>query len=291
LQAEVYTPDAQRAYDQLTASLYTEGMRAYRLRDWDRAASKLQEAAKLNPEQPQVKKFMTAAQAEAAGLRDRARTRALVAQAQKAESGRDWPQALAAWQEAGRMQPPAPEAAEGVRRAGREVEKLAAGLLAQARKNLDAGNHAAAREGYEKVLALFPDNTEAEHGAAQVRGVLAHQQASRGSRAEAQKLYNRGVEAYRRGDLNQAVSAWEGAHATDPQDAGIRDALARAQKEQGEVREKKRRLAQTRYEDGLAAYQRGELDEALAAWKETLELDPEHAKARANLKRVQQEMK
>jgi tetratricopeptide (TPR) repeat protein len=291
LQAEVYAPDAQRAYDQVTASLYAEGMHAYRQRDWDQASAKLQEAAKLNPEQPQVKKFLAAAQAEAAGLRDRARALALVAQAQQAEGRQDWLQAFSAWQEAGRMHPPAPEAAEGVRRAGREMEKLAAGHLARARQSLDAGNYTSAREGFEKVLALFPGNAEAENGVQQARGALTQQQASRGSRAEAQKLYNRGVEAYRRGDLTQAVSAWEGAHAADPQDAGIRDALGRAQKEQAETRAKNRRLGQMRYEDGLAAYQRGELDEALAAWRETLELDPEHAKARANLKRVEQEMK
>jgi tetratricopeptide (TPR) repeat protein len=99
------------------------------------------------------------------------------------------------------------------------------------------------------------------------------------------------VDAYRQGDLTQAIGAWESAAAADPQDAGIREALARAKKEQSEAKEKNRRLAQTRYEDGLAAYQRGELDEALAAWKETLELDPGHAKARANIQRVEQEMK
>jgi tetratricopeptide (TPR) repeat protein len=291
LQAETYAADAQRAYDQLTASLYADGMRLYRQKEWDRAAVKLQEAAKLNPDQPQVKKFLGASLSEAARQRDLDRARSLVVQAQSAEAAQDWLRAFAAWQEAARMQPPAPGAAEGVRRTGREVESLVAALLAQARKNLDAENYAAAREGYEKVLALFPENADAWNGAKKTRAALNLKKTSRGNQAEAQKLYNRGVEAYRRGDLSQTISAWESAHAADPQDAGIREALARAQKEQGEAREKNRRLAQARYEDGLAAYQRGELDEALAAWKETLELDPEHAKARANLKRVEQEMK
>jgi tetratricopeptide (TPR) repeat protein len=291
LHEEAYAFDTQRAFDQVTASLYEEGMRLYRKQEWERSAAKLQEAAKLNPDQPQVKKFLERSLAEAARQRDLARARQLVAKAQKAEAVQDWLTALTAWQEAAHMRPPASGAEEGVKRTGKQVESVIAAMLAQAKKNLEKGNYADALAGYEKVLALFSENADAWSGAKKARAGLDSLKKSRGNQAEAQKLYNRGVEAYRKGDLTQAVSLWESAAAADPQDAGIRDALARAKKEQGETKEKNRHLAQARYEDGLAAYQRGELDEALAAWKETLELDPEHAKARANIKRVEQEMK
>jgi tetratricopeptide (TPR) repeat protein len=291
LAAETYAADTQRPYDQLTANLYQEGMGFYRKKEWAQSMAKLQEAAKLNPEQPQVKKFLDLSLAEAARQRDMVRERQLVEQAQSAEAAHAWLPAYAAWQEAANLVPPPAEAAAGVQRTGREVKALTAGMLAQAQKKMTAGEYAEALAGYEKVLELFPENADAGSGAKQARLALDNPKQSRGGQAEAQKLYNRGVEAYRQGELAQAVSAWESAAAADPQDAVIRDALARAAKEQGEVREKNHRLAQARYDDGLAAYQRGELDQALAAWKEALELDPEHAKARANLKRVEQEMK
>jgi len=291
LREETYVPDAQRAYDQVTASLYEEGMCFYRKQTWDRAAEKLQAAAKLNPDQPQVKFFLERSLAEMARQCDLARAQALVMQAQKAEAAEAWLEALTAWREAGRMQPPAAGAVAGIQRTGKKVEGVITNLLAQAKKDLENEKYAAALMGYEKVLAFFPENADAWNGHKKAHAGLENQKKSQGNQAEAQKFYNRGVEAYHQGELNQAIAAWENAAAADPQDAGIREALTRAKKEQGETRDKNRHLAQARYEDGLAAYQRGELDEALAAWKETLELDPEHAKARANIKRVQQEMK
>ncbi|NTV52781.1 MAG: hypothetical protein HGA76_07205 [Candidatus Firestonebacteria bacterium] len=291
LREETYAADARRLYDQVTVSLYQDGMRLYREKIWDQAEVKLQEAAKLNPDQPQVKKFLERTHAEAVSQRDLVRSRQLAAQALKAETNRDWLLAFSSWQEAARMLPPPPEAAAGLSRSQREVEALTSGWLAEARKSLAAENFPAAQDGFEKVLAIFPENAEAWSGSKKARAGADRLKKSRSNPLEAQRFYNRGVEAYRRGDLTQAVTSWENAAAVDPQDAGIREALGRAKKERLAAQEKNRRLAQTRYADGLAAYQRGEFDEALAAWKETLELDPGHTKARGNIQRVEQEMK
>jgi tetratricopeptide (TPR) repeat protein len=119
LAAETYAADTQRPYDQLTANLYQEGMGFYRKKEWAQSMAKLQEAAKLNPEQPQVKKFLDLSLAEAARQRDMVRERQLVEQAQSAEAAHAWLPAYAAWQEAANLVPPPAEAAAGVQRTGR----------------------------------------------------------------------------------------------------------------------------------------------------------------------------
>ena len=103
--------------------------------------------------------------------------------------------------------------------------------------------------------------------------------------------FNRGVKRYRAGDLQGAIAAWEAAVSAAPKDAEYQEWLDRARQENDAAHAKKREQAEIRYADGLAAYQRGELDEALAAWKEALELNPGHEKAGRNLKRIQSEMK
>jgi tetratricopeptide (TPR) repeat protein len=288
---ERYQPDARRVFDRMTENLYQEGMKLYRKKEWDGAEIKFSEAAKLNSEQVQVKKYLEKTRRELAKLKDLAQAQILVAQARDAERAQEWVKAYQAWLEAQRMQPLPEGAADGAARTRREVDNIVSRILDQANRDLANGKTNAALASFEKVLAIFPENADALSGVKSVRAGLETQRKSQGTKAEAQKLYNRGVEAYHKGNLPAAISAWEAAAAADPQDAGIRGQLLRAKKELTESVEKKRRAAQVRYEDGLAAYQRGELDEALAAWTETLELDPEHPKARANIQRVEQETK
>jgi tetratricopeptide (TPR) repeat protein len=95
----------------------------------------------------------------------------------------------------------------------------------------------------------------------------------------------------RRGDTAGAIREWEAALAAEPKNETLKAEVAKARAGLAEDKGRLRRRAQARYEDGLAAYQRGEVEAALDAWKETLELDPEHVKARANIRKVEQEMK
>jgi len=189
------------------------------------------------------------------------------------------------------MQPPVSGAAEGVSRTAQVLASQAAAALQRADKALKANRARDALNGYESILAIFPEHAEATAGARSARQALTAQNQSRDVQASAKRHYAAGAECYRKGDLAGTLREWEAALAAMPQDAALKAELARVRSQAEEEREKLRRRAQARYEDGLAAYQRGEVDGALAAWKETLEMDSEHEKARANIRRVEREMR
>lgn len=291
LQEEAYQADSGRAFDRTTEELYHEGMLAYRRQDWAAAESKLAEAANLNPEQTQVREFLRRTRGQLARLRDQERAARLAAQAQAAEQARCWGEAHRLWQEAARMQPPPAAAAEGVSRTAQALAAAAAVRLRAADQAWREGRCREALAGYENVLELLPEQPEALAGAARARRRLNAQKQAVDARAAAQQHYAAGAALERKGDWSGALREWETASAADPQNTALKAEVARMRARESEAKEQIRRRAQARYEDGLAAYQRGELNLALTAWKETLELDPAHEKASTNLKRIEQEMK
>ena len=139
LREEVYQEDPKRAFDQTTRDLYVDGLRAYRQEDWPAAESRLAEAAKLNPEQPQVKEFLDRTRAQIVRLKDQERAGRLALQATEAEKQQNWREAHRLWLDASRMQPPATGAAEGVSRCARMLENTAAAQIKQANQALAAG--------------------------------------------------------------------------------------------------------------------------------------------------------
>jgi tetratricopeptide (TPR) repeat protein len=208
----------------------------------------------------------------------------------QAERAQDWPGAFALWRDLLAVKPPLAEATAGLARCQPHVDAWVQTALTKAQNDLESGRREEAQVGYEKVLALFPAHADALKGIKRVAESATLLQKSKADRAEVLRCCLRAQESYRRGDLPGAVAAWEIAAKSDPQDTRIQAQWQRARREWDAAQEKSRRLAQTRYEAGLAAYQRGELDDARTAWKETLELDPAHTRARSNLKRMEMEM-
>ncbi len=289
LAEEVYQEDADRPFDHMTRELYQEGLRAYRLQAWAQAEVKLAEAAKLNPGQPQVKQYLERTRHELEQVRAREQGSRLAEQARQAETAGDWFAAYGLWTRAGALTPPPAAAAEGQRRTQPKAEDLARKILKQAAQDLRQGRIPAAQAAYARVLTAFPQEPEAVRGAAQARAALQSRGREEKAKSETRQFVQSGETCYRQGDYAGAQRAWEKAAAADPGNPELRQLVERARRQQAEVTAQNRRRAQARYEDGLAAYQRGELDEALAAWQETLELDPENEKARANLRRLSQE--
>lgn len=291
LAEEGYRSDPEHPYDQLTRTLYQDGLTAYRREDWQGAEAKLAEALKLAPKHPQVEEFLARTRDRLARLRDQDHARELADHAYDAERSGDWVRARRVWGEALRLEPPLPGAAEGVSRAARALEVLTAATLAEARQAEEAGRTADALDAFARVLEMEPDQAGALAGIERLRARNEARNADAEARRTAQERYQAGVAAYRRGDLDTASRELAAAAVAQPGDATLQAEAARVQRLAAEAAEQAGRKALARYADGLAAYQRGDLDAARAAWRETLELDPGHEKARANLRRLEQELK
>ncbi len=291
LSEEHFRSDPEHPYDQLTRTLYQDGLAAYRLADWIGAEAKLAEAQKLAPAHPQVADFLGRTRERLARQRDQDHARDLTDRAQEAERSGDWARAHRAWREALRLEPPAPGAADGLSRTTRALEVLTTAHLAEARQAEAEARTVEALDAYARVLEMEPDQAIALAGIERLRAREAARNAETKARRTAQDRYQDGVAAYRKGDLDTAARELTAAAAAQPRDAALQAEAARVQRLAAAAAEQAGRKASARYADGLAAYQRGDLDAARAAWRETLELDPGHGKARANLRRLEQELR
>lgn len=291
LAAEAYETDPRRSFDQMTRELYEQGMRAYRKQAWEQAELKLAEAAKLNPDQPQVQRYLEQARAQLAQRKQTAAAETIRRQALAAEADGQWVSAHRYWQALEQSQGQTAEAAEGLARCRPGVAAWAQGRNAEGERLLAAGRFPAALARFQEVLDLLPEESRARQGRDAARRALAQAKTQSASADEGREHFNAGVACYRQGDLTGAVRAWELAVAAAPADAEYQEWLTRVRKELAGRDTQNRQRAEARYADGLAAYQRGELDEARAAWKEVLELDPGHEKARLNVQKIEKELK
>jgi tetratricopeptide (TPR) repeat protein len=291
LAAETYETDARRSFDQMTRDLYEQGMRAYRKQAWEQSELKLAEAAKLNPDQPQVQRYLETTRLQLAQMKQAAAAETIQRQAMAAEAAGQWVSAYRHWQALAQTQSLTSEATQGLERCRPHVAEWAKGQNAEGRRLLDAGQATAAVARFQQVLELLPQEPQALRGREEARRIIAQAKTQSTTEDEGRRHFNAGVASYRQGDLTGAIREWEQAVSAAPADAEYQEWLARAKKELAGRDTQNRQRAEARYADGLAAYQRGELDEALAAWKEVLELDPSHEKARLNMQKIEKEMK
>lgn len=98
--------------------------------------------------------------------------------------------------------------------------------------------------------------------------------------------FERGQKLLIGGDPAGAITEFEQTLVHQPNHPRAREALSRAEHELAE----RVRLAETRYQDGLMARQRDELEQAMRRFEEALRLDPNHAGAAVELESIGAEL-
>lgn len=290
LEDETYRKDLERSFDLMTEDLYEQGMHHFRKEDWESAFTKLSEAGNLNADQPQVKKYLERTHQEVQRVLNVQTVGQLVRDAKAAEEKKSWLAANRLWGKVVALDSSHTAALAGVKRSQMQLEKWSEQEIRKAKKAYKSGKYTSALAAYQRVLGVFSKHLRARQGKKQA--LAARQQGTQAAtqKTQAEKKFNQGVVHYRQGRLDQAITLWEQAVAQDPNDKEYQEWFIRAKKEKAGAVEQNKQQAQITYQDGLAAYQRGELNKAFILWEETLELDPDHQKARANIEKIKKEM-
>lgn len=291
LQAEVYRRDPAGMFDRLTEELFNQGMRAYRRMEWSEAGEKFLEANRLSPDQDQVADYLRKSRSRGDEAGRRQWLREAEAGARKSESAGDWAGALTYWRKLSADPQAGAEAEEGILRATQHLSGWAEERVRAAEQALRNGKNEAAMQGCREVLEAWPEHLKARGVYQKAAAGNARRQSDQAERAEARRHFEAGERELALSRPEEAVRRLENAVALDPGPPEYRERLSQARAAAQTVRERARRQAEVRYSDGLAAYQRGEVDQALEAWKEALALDPDLEKARLNIQRVQAEMR
>ncbi len=145
------------------------------------------------------------------------------------------------------------------------------------------GDYGKAIDAYQKALEYEPNNPDAAKGLAEAK--------AEASRAASERLAN-GKALYKKGDLSGAEAEFRAALSFDP-------SLNEASSYLAEIAAKRRSEAKVApdpktveelYLKGVDAYVKEDYKGAVYYWEKVLELDPDHAKAKANLAKAKKKI-
>lgn len=174
-----------------------------------------------------------------------------------------------------------------------QQRERAADYVRQAQRLLDQGQADRAAAKYRAALAADPNNTAAIEGLQQI----AKQKQKPGGSAEAAKLTNQGRDLLAQDNLDQAEERFRKALAADPNNSDAKHGLQMVSKRRQVVekiehdkrlKQQKQQQAKDKLNQGRDLLARDELDQAEAALRAALQLDPTLTQASRELDKVKQ---
>ena len=243
-------------------SLLVRAEKEQSAKNWVRAVAILEEALKLSPEDAVLKEKVGVARAEQRA----ARLAAIFARAEKEQTARNWDRTIAILEEARGLFPDEPTIQTRIATA-REEQRAArlAVAFARAEKEQSAKNWDQAVVALEEALQIAPDDPAIR---AKITAVRDAQHAAR--LAAILDGANQATVLERWGD---AIAALNEYLTLQPEDAAVQAKLAEAQRQKRESQLYGHK-ARAR---GMAKFERW--DEALAAWRDYLAMEPEDREA------------
>ena len=196
----------------------------------------------------------------------------------------EWNAAAEAFQKALAVSPSHDQTMDFFNRSrSRAEEGAVAGLLRRGKEAIAAGRREEATTALKKVLEVKPDHAEA-------RQLLESLDA--GPRAEARKAmakehFNKGVEAYEKGNWADAVRAWELVTGMDPGDKETARLLRKARGKLTASRKEARTRIPALHEEALKLYQQGKMEDAAKIYRQVLDLDPGDEKAKKSIELIE----
>jgi len=147
----------------------------------------------------------------------------------------------------------------------------------------ETGNYEKAITQWNEILKIDPSNQQALVSINKAARIIQQQQKNKRDREEANRLAVSGEFDYSNGDYQAALSKWEKALLLNPNQTGL---AQKVKKLREEINNKSEEL----YTKGLGLYYNNKIDEAIAAWKEAIRINPYHEKASKALNKARKEI-
>jgi len=196
------------------------------------------------------------------------------------------------------LDPENKKAADYVKKIDRALEEarsqMAEELFTQGSAYYDKKMYREAIGNWEKVLEINPQHKEAERYLELAKKKSEEEKERKEEdkkRKELEHYYKKGISMYKKGKWSQASAAFKWVFKLNPQHKEVEKYLGKVEIELKKLAEKNKAKAQDLYTQGLRAYTSKNLKKAIKLWKQVVELDPAHTKAKTSLKRAKEELK
>ncbi|MCB9420172.1 MAG: CHAT domain-containing protein [Ardenticatenaceae bacterium] len=257
--------------------LYTDGLGAYWVEDWDKACRRFQKILDIKPGYGDTAVRLAAAQRQK-------KLQILYQQAQAA--GENWGAAISALEE---IVADAPEYrdAQALLAAARQQKQLA-DLYAEARRLHGAGQWQAVVNVFGQIRGMEPEYPDSDDLLVNAEQEVAELQ----RQAELNRLYGRAVRQIDAGEWESARQLLATIVEMEPDYRETKGLLARAEEAAAHVKAEQERQAQvnTWYEQALSLARAGQWPQVLAKMQEIAALDPQFADVEGITERAQAEI-
>ncbi len=269
--------------------LVQQGIRLYKEGNYPEALAKLREALDLDSANAEARAWMDSVQLALEKEQEKyaAGVRKLLREGLELYSKGKLKQALSKFYGALAVDPGNSEAQRYVQMCQAAISNRVAGYLAKAEKAKSEGKLLTAKNYLKKALSLSPGDTAATKLLQELEPLIAQ---------KAQVHMDRGRAYYRRGKFRDAEREFRLALKYDPSLSQARnylneiEAKRKAKPAKAEKKKPSPKEIEELYLKGVQAYVKGNYEEAIQYWEEVLKLDPNHEKAKLNIRRAKKKL-
>jgi tetratricopeptide (TPR) repeat protein len=283
IKAEKFIFDDTRPFQNLVKELYEKGMVFYRKGAYKDAIEKFERAKELDPANTQIKKYLNLSNQNLLTMKQKEDEEKLIEQADKLRSEGNIEKARLIYEKVYAQNPANTHAQFYLN----EFDKISENFFQNA-KNLFEQNKI--KESYEKIkeaIEFNNKNFEAIEFQKKIKLKLATFLDEEKKKKEANKLYNKAVEYFGKGDYEKAIELWEEVLAINPDDAQAKKNIELANQKLKENESNKAKKIEKLLEQAELLVKQGLLEKAKGKYEYVLRLDETNEKAKQGLINIQ----
>jgi len=283
IKAEEFIFDDTRPFQNLVKELYEKGMVFYRKEAYKDAIEKFERAKELDPANTQIKKYLNLSNQNLLTMKQKEDEEKLIEQADKLRSEGNIEKARLIYEKVYAQNPANTHAQFYLN----EFDKISENFFQNA-KNLFEQNKI--KESYEKIkeaIEFNNKNFEAIEFQKKIKLKLATFLDEEKKKKEANKLYNKAVEYFGKGDYEKAIELWEEVLAINPDDAQAKKNIELANQKLKENESNKAKKIEKLLEQAELLVKQGLLEKAKGKYEYVLRLDETNEKAKQGLINIQ----
>jgi len=280
IESEKFIFDSTKPFQNIVREFYGQGMGFYRREMYKEAEERFRKAAETDPTNKQVAEYIGKTADKLAALSEKAARDRELNRADRARTGGDIKTARAIYEKVLKSEPDNSRAAFYLA----DFERQAAALIERSEEMLKANNPEGAKEAADRAYQYSPKAS----GGAKKRADFeyASSRDAEKRKREADRLYNRGVTAFAKGDYRLAAECWQAVLKINPDDAEAAKNARLASERLAATGEEGQRNVKNALDEADDFKSQGLIEQAKSRYEYVLRIEPGNKEAAAGLAEI-----
>jgi tetratricopeptide (TPR) repeat protein len=279
---ENFILDEDKPFQSIVKQLFDDAMRFYRKEMYKEADNKLKEAHETDPTNEQVKKYLQIIAEKNNKAKEIEEKDTLLLTADKMRENGDIENAKKVYENVLKIMPDDMKAQFYIDNFNKKSDEL----LNEAKNLYDTG---AKQESYKIVKASLEyndNNLDAQNLANKLSSEIAGMQNKNEQNKKANKLYNDGVDAFSKGEYEEAIKYWQAVVEINPDDTETQNNIVMAKEKIAETIKKTGKKINDIIAEAKEMFDQGLIEKAQSNFEYVLRIEPDNNTAQAYLANI-----